>query len=167
MDRGRPITNRANYFTGHHWRLLWKLANQITAQFPQFEAAELVNVGWLLMARRYESAVGISHYVKVVMYRHVRAEITWTSKQQPTNGMVLDKYTLQKMNDDIDTRDELRGLLRDLTNREITISLKSASGWRNIEIAKELGFCPERIRQLNNITKRIILERSQDECPQS
>jgi len=75
MPRGRPITNRSNYFSDHHHGVLVLLANQICRQMGGgLDLHELVNVGWFSQARYHESVVGKAAYIKREMYKWVMRE---------------------------------------------------------------------------------------------
>ena len=151
------MTNRSNFFSEHHWRLLWMLANQVVSRYPQVEADELVNEAWLNVARRYESAVGISGWLKATMFRFVTAEIGRTTKQQPQAFEIMDTNEYPKT-DDLELRDEIGSHLKGLSNRDMSICLKLASGWKPLALAKEVGLSRERIRQINNTTKQVLFD---------
>jgi hypothetical protein len=73
--RGRPITNKSNYFSKHHYYMLIRLAHQVLNMFindPWFwnnlNIDELINVGWFRQARYHKSVKGISNLIKREMY---------------------------------------------------------------------------------------------------
>lgn len=69
MGRGRPLKNRSNYWSQHHYGMLVVLAKQVLDQFDgKLDINELINVGWFRQARYYKSVVGKARRVKREMY---------------------------------------------------------------------------------------------------
>lgn len=81
MRTGRPITNRSNYFSQHHYGTLIMLAKQVIDHMRTYGQAcnldinELVNVGWLSQARYYPDMRKCMINTKKKMFKFAYEEI--------------------------------------------------------------------------------------------
>lgn len=78
MSRGRPITNKSNYWSEHHMNMLYKLAKQVRSMFASridVEVDELVSEGWFRQARYYPSVVGKAKGIQREMFNWVLREL--------------------------------------------------------------------------------------------
>lgn len=85
-NRGRPLTNRSNYWSEGHLKLLYFLAKQIRWQFHkeiQLDEDELVNVGWFRQARYLPEVRGKSGRIKLEMFKWAMNERFIVSRFKP------------------------------------------------------------------------------------
>ena len=83
----RPLTNRANYWSGPHEAMLVTLAAQVCRSFRRthpwlgLEIAELMSVGWfrVLRYRRADNLRGTGMHLRREMVQFARREIAATS----------------------------------------------------------------------------------------
>lgn len=77
----RPITNRSNYFSQHHYGMLVVLAKQVLGMFDhRLDINELINVGWFRQARYYENVKGKAGRIKREMFN-------WAIHQKSPNNL--------------------------------------------------------------------------------
>lgn len=75
MRTGRPMTNRSNFFSEHHYRLLIMLAKQVLDYFKNtkigrnLDINELISVGWFSQARYYKDVRGKAGRIKREMFK--------------------------------------------------------------------------------------------------
>ena len=83
----RPITNRSNYWSQHHYSLLIVLAKQVMEKFDvQFDINELINVGWFRQARYFKDVTGKAKFIQREMFNWAIAESSarlpaWVDRQ--------------------------------------------------------------------------------------
>ena len=73
----RPIKNKSNYWSQHHYGILIMLAKQTNTKFNDvFDINELINVGWFRQARYHKSVKFKAKYIKREMYNWAIRELS-------------------------------------------------------------------------------------------
>lgn len=71
----RPITNRSNYWSDHHYGLLIMLAGQVLSEVDIWlDINELINVGWFEAARYYKDVRYKARWIKRKMFQFALKE---------------------------------------------------------------------------------------------
>ena len=156
--RGRPQTNKRNFFNEHSWLLLWKIARQV--EDKEVSAEDLLAAGWLRVTR-YADKDTLKFSARNIVREMYREK---TALQQRPASVFLppcDSFSYNPK-DVLEEKDEFDYLLTGLDARSQRIlRLKFINDLDYKEISGLVGVCSERIHQiikdsLKRIRRRIV-----------
>ena len=149
---GRPLTNRDNYWSEDHERILWYLARKVYRQTGFDEPAELVNAAWLHLARRYPEGKSCIYWLQKYMWRYVLQGRRFEFDEN------VDKVSWDQQ--DLDDRDLVEFILGKLSEKDRRIiEMRYLEGRVMKVIAKEFGLSRQCISaHLKRIMERLRYE---------